>query len=121
MSENEKIFHTIGEVSRSVDVAQHVLRFWEEKFSQIKPIKRRGRRLYNKSDIELIKKIKHLLYEKGYTMKGVQREINGLDELKAESDNCQSDAEIEELIEICGELSLIQQDLMKILEAVDGA
>lgn len=64
---------TIGEVADSVGVATHVLRFWESKFTQINPQKRRGRRYYRAEDITVIKTIKELLYDQGYTIKGVHK------------------------------------------------
>ena len=67
-------FRTISEVSDEIDVPQHVLRFWESKFAQIRPLKRGGgRRYYRPEDIELLKRIKNYLYKQGYTIKGVQR------------------------------------------------
>lgn len=67
-------FRTISEVSKELDVPQHVLRFWETKFSQIKPLKRAGgRRYYRPDDIELLRRIQCLLYTDGYTIKGVQK------------------------------------------------
>jgi DNA-binding transcriptional MerR regulator len=67
-------FRTISEVSEELDVQQHVLRFWETKFSQIRPLKRGGgRRYYRPEDLVLLKKIYHLLYTEGYTIKGVQK------------------------------------------------
>lgn len=67
-------FKTISEVADELDVQQHVLRFWETKFSQIRPLKRGGgRRYYRPEDMELLKKIHHLLYTEGYTIKGVQK------------------------------------------------
>ncbi len=67
-------FRTISEVSEEIDVPQHVLRFWESKFAQIRPLKRGGgRRYYRPEDIELLKRIKNFLYKQGYTIKGVQR------------------------------------------------
>ncbi len=67
-------FRTISEVADELGVQQHVLRFWETKFSQIKPLKRGGgRRYYRPEDIALIKKIHHLLYTEGYTIKGAQK------------------------------------------------
>ena len=69
-------FRTISEVSRDLSLPQHVLRFWETKFVQIKPIKRGGgRRYYRPEDIELLKGIKYLLYNDGYTIRGVQKVI----------------------------------------------
>lgn len=67
-------FRTISEVADDLRVEQHVLRFWETKFSQIKPLKRGGgRRYYRPEDVELLKNIHHLLYQEGYTIKGVQK------------------------------------------------
>ena len=69
-------FRTISEVSKDLSLPQHVLRFWETKFTQIKPIKRGGgRRYYRPEDIELLKGIKYLLYNDGYTIRGVQKVI----------------------------------------------
>lgn len=67
-------YRTISEVSEELQVPQHVLRFWETKFSQVRPLKRGGgRRYYRPEDIDLLKQIQTLLYEDGYTIKGVQR------------------------------------------------
>ncbi len=67
-------FRTISEVARSLDLPQHVLRFWETRFTQIKPLKRGGgRRYYRPDDIDLLRGIQFLLYEKGYTIRGAQR------------------------------------------------
>ena len=67
-------FRTISEVSKELQVPTHVLRFWEAKFSSIKPLKRGGgRRYYRPEDLDLLRKIKSLLYDDGYTIKGVQK------------------------------------------------
>ncbi|MEM7170987.1 MAG: MerR family transcriptional regulator [Pseudomonadota bacterium] len=67
-------FRTISEVSSDLDVPQHVLRFWETKFSQVRPLKRGGgRRYYRPEDVDLLRQIRQLLYGDGYTIKGVQR------------------------------------------------
>ena len=69
-------FRTISEVSKDLSLPQHVLRFWETKFVQIKPIKRGGgRRYYRPEDVKLLKGIKNLLYNDGYTIRGVQKVI----------------------------------------------
>lgn len=75
MSEkSEGAFRTIGEVAEGLDLPQHVLRFWETRFKEIEPVKRAGgRRYYRPRDVELLQAIRHLLYGKGYTIKGVQR------------------------------------------------
>jgi DNA-binding transcriptional MerR regulator len=67
-------FRTISEVAEELDLPQHVLRFWETRFSQIKPMKRGGgRRYYRPDDVDLLRGIRHLLYGEGYTIRGVQR------------------------------------------------
>jgi DNA-binding transcriptional MerR regulator len=67
-------FRTISEVAAEIDVPQHVLRFWESRFSQIRPLKRGGgRRYYRPDDVDLLRGIRHLLYGEGYTIRGVQR------------------------------------------------
>ncbi len=74
MDKSPDAFRTISEVAEDLDLPQHVLRFWETRFNQIKPMKRGGgRRYYRPQDVELIKGIKHMLYDQGYTIKGVQR------------------------------------------------
>jgi len=67
-------FRTISEVAEELDVPQHVLRFWESRFREIKPMKRGGgRRYYRPDDVALLRGIRHLLYGEGYTIRGVQR------------------------------------------------
>ncbi len=67
-------FRTISEVSTDLDVPQHVLRFWESKFTPVRPLKRGGgRRYYRPEDVDLLRRIRNLLYTDGYTIKGVQR------------------------------------------------
>jgi DNA-binding transcriptional MerR regulator len=67
-------FRTISEVAGDLEVAQHVLRFWESKFPQVRPLKRGGgRRYYRPEDVDLLRQIRSLLYEEGYTIKGAQK------------------------------------------------
>ena len=74
MDKSPDAFRTISEVAEQLDLPQHVLRFWETRFTQIKPMKRGGgRRYYRPQDIELIKGIRTMLYDQGYTIKGVQK------------------------------------------------
>jgi DNA-binding transcriptional MerR regulator len=74
MDKSPDAFRTISEVAEDLDLPQHVLRFWETRFTQIKPLKRGGgRRYYRPDDVDLLKGIRHLLYDEGYTIKGVQR------------------------------------------------
>jgi len=69
-------FRTISEVADDIEVPQHVLRFWETKFPQVKPMKRGGgRRYYRPEDVEVLRVIRELLYDQGYTIKGVQKLI----------------------------------------------
>src|ERR1051326_7269652 len=73
-AKSPEAFRTISEVSAELDVPQHVLRFWEQRFAQIKPVKRAGgRRYYRPEDVELLRGIRSLLYADGYTIKGVQK------------------------------------------------
>ena len=74
MDKSPDAFRTISEAAEELDLPQHVLRFWETRFSTIKPLKRGGgRRYYRPEDVQLLKGIRHLLYDQGYTIKGVQR------------------------------------------------
>ena len=74
MNKSPDAFRTISEAAEELDLPQHVLRFWETRFTQIKPMKRGGgRRFYRPADVDLLKGIRHLLYDKGYTIRGVQR------------------------------------------------
>jgi len=80
MDKSPDAFRTISEVADDLDLPQHVLRFWETRFTQIKPMKRGGgRRYYRPEDVDLLKGIRHLLYDHGYTIKGVQKllKVNG--------------------------------------------
>ncbi|MES0384222.1 MAG: MerR family transcriptional regulator [Hyphomicrobium sp.] len=86
MSKTADAFRTISEVAGELDVPKHVLRFWEGKFLQVRPMKRGGgRRYYRPEDLELLRGIRHLLHAEGYTIKGVQKILreHGVDEVKA--------------------------------------
>jgi DNA-binding transcriptional MerR regulator len=74
VNKSPEAFRTISEVAAELDVPAHVLRFWESKFTQIRPLKRGGRRRYYRpEDVELLRRIRGLLYRDGYTIKGVQK------------------------------------------------
>ena len=74
MDKSPEAFRTISEAAQELDLPQHVLRFWETRFSTIKPLKRGGgRRYYRPEDVLLLKGIRHLLYDQGFTIKGVQK------------------------------------------------
>jgi DNA-binding transcriptional MerR regulator len=86
MDKSADAFRTISEVAEELDVHKHVLRFWEVRFPQIKPMKRGGgRRYYRPADLELLRGIRHLLHNEGYTIKGVQKILReqGVDTVKA--------------------------------------
>jgi DNA-binding transcriptional MerR regulator len=86
MAKAAEAFRTISEVASDLDVPKHVLRFWEAKFPQIRPMKRGGgRRYYRPEDLELLKGIRRLLHAEGYTIKGVQKILReqGVDQVKA--------------------------------------
>jgi DNA-binding transcriptional MerR regulator len=75
-AKSPEAFRTISEVAAELDLPQHVLRFWESKFAQIRPLKRGGgRRYYRPEDVDLLRGIRHVLYADGYTIKGVQKLI----------------------------------------------
>lgn len=76
MSNQEKLYHTIGEVSEMLGEAPSTLRFWETAFPQIKPTKnRRGSRIYTAGDIELLRRVQHLTRDCGYTLEGAREQL----------------------------------------------
>jgi len=84
-----KRYFTIGEVSDLCAVKPHVLRYWEQEFPQLKPLKRRGnRRYYQRHDVILIRQIRSLLYEQGFTIGGARQRLSG-DEAKDDSNQSQ--------------------------------
>ncbi len=85
MSKAAEAFRTISEVAEELAIQKHVLRFWESKFPQIRPMKRGGgRRYYRPEDLDLLRGIRHLLHDQGYTIKGVQKILReqGVDMVK---------------------------------------
>ncbi len=79
----ERLYYRIGEVSRITGLKPHVLRYWESEFKIIKPFKERSlQRLYRKKDLEIILKIKKLLYEEGFTIAGAKKKIRDLEKLE---------------------------------------
>ena len=84
-----KRYFTIGEVSELCGVKPHVLRYWEQEFEQLKPVKRRGnRRYYQRGDVMMIRQIRSLLYEQGYTIGGARQMLEG-DEAKEDINRSQ--------------------------------
>ena len=112
MAKALEAFRNIGEVSVELGVKKHVLRFWELKFPQLKPMKRGGgRRLYRPSDVELLRGIRDLLQDAGYTIKGVQRLLreHGVEHVKATgSTAAMSGAERDEAKRPAARLSLVK-------------
>lgn len=100
-----KRYFTIGEVSELCGVKPHVLRYWEQEFSQLKPVKRRGnRRYYQRHDVILIRQIRSLLYDQGFTIGGARQQLTGE---QAKEDSSQSNQivkqirnELEEILQI---------------------
>lgn len=89
-----KRYFTIGEVSDLCGVKPHVLRYWEQEFTQLKPVKRRGnRRYYQHHEVLLIRKIRELLYEQGFTISGARNRLDGA-EVKAETAAASEQADI---------------------------
>lgn len=114
LEKSETAFRTISEVSETLDVQQHVLRFWETKFAQVKPLKRGGnRRYYRPDDIQLLKYIHRLLYTEGYTIKGVQKLLKT--QTKAELMDAAARATGQQPMALSGQES---QDAVKIVSPV---
>jgi DNA-binding transcriptional MerR regulator len=88
-----KRYFTIGEVSDLCGVKPHVLRYWEQEFTQLKPVKRRGnRRYYQHHEVLLIRKIRDLLYEQGFTISGARNRLDGADESEITESSVQESA-----------------------------
>jgi DNA-binding transcriptional MerR regulator len=105
---------TIGEVAKILDIPQYVIRFWESKFTEIKPYKNNGRRYYNKADIEILFTIKNMLYNEGYTIKGVQNylsQIKGKQQLLELPTPRNNDELVTQLYDILDNLSRMRDKL----------
>ena len=102
-----KRYFTIGEVSDLCAVKPHVLRYWEQEFPQLKPLKRRGnRRYYQRQDVILIRQIRSLLYEHGFTISGARQRLSG-DEAREDSNQSQ-----QIIRQLCAELEKVR-DLLR--------
>lgn len=110
--DEERLYYSIGEASKELDVEQHVLRFWEKQFKEIQPVKANKRRLYTKDDIKVIRKIKDLLHNKGYTIKGVQKLLRGS---KEESIEFSTQDKQETILDAIKQLRHIQNELERSL------
>ena len=115
-------YKTISEVSKLIDVPSHVLRFWETKFTQVKPIKRSGgRRYYRSEDIEVLSSIRELLYNEGYTIKGAQKVLKSHLKNTGSADNKlqavhQLEKKPEDKLRLADQKSVTIDDSIKILE-----
>jgi DNA-binding transcriptional MerR regulator len=125
-------FRTISEVAGELEVAQHVLRFWESKFPQVRPLKRGGgRRYYRPEDIDMLRQIRSLLYEEGYTIKGAQKLLRGQRRLLDNDGEAGTEApaerealprpRLELLPEVRGRLLELREELVAVREALGEA
>jgi DNA-binding transcriptional MerR regulator len=106
-----KRYFTIGEVSELCGVKPHVLRYWEQEFSQLKPVKRRGnRRYYQRHEVMLIRRIRELLYEQGFTISGARNRL-----LSEGGDAHPHPAEAEHASAESLDLTAIKQELVEII------
>ena len=123
VNKSKAAFRTIAEVAEELGVATHVLRFWETKFPQIKPMKRSGgRRYYRPDDVELVRRIRDFLYEKRYTIEGVQKlfKEKGVKAILEETaDSVELNEESRKLISyVRGELKSMSEELERTLSKV---
>ncbi len=103
-----KRYFTIGEVSELCEVKPHVLRYWEQEFPQLKPVKRRGnRRYYQRQDVLMIRQIRALLYEQGFTIGGARQQLD--------SDTAKTDTQQSQLI-----IKQLRNELEEVLEILKG-
>jgi DNA-binding transcriptional MerR regulator len=105
-----KRYFTIGEVSDLCGVKAHVLRYWEQEFSQLKPVKRRGnRRYYQHHEVLLIRRIRELLYDKGFTINGARNQLGGQSSLEV------SAPKVAKEVRISGDmLEIVRKELVEI-------
>ena len=103
----DKLYFSIGEVSKLCDLKPHVLRYWEQEFPQLKPSKRRGnRRYYQRSDVLLVRQIRNLLYEQGFTIDGARAKLSG-----PKDNNGASQRLTQTLTDCIGELEKLLKEL----------
>jgi len=106
-----KRYFTIGEVAKLCAVKPHVLRYWEQEFSQLKPVKRRGnRRYYQRADVEVVRTIYSLLYEQGFTITGARQQLSNYPDNEIQVDD--EPVQVVDLEELIAELSDVA-DLLK--------
>jgi DNA-binding transcriptional MerR regulator len=111
-----KRYFTIGEVSELCGVKPHVLRYWEQEFTQLKPVKRRGnRRYYQHHEVLLIRRIRELLYEEGFTISGAR---NRLDNAMSSGERAEAPARSERAAASGADLSAIKRELRALLDSL---
>ncbi|HEX4869703.1 MAG TPA: MerR family transcriptional regulator [Moraxellaceae bacterium] len=114
-----KRYFTIGEVSELCDVKPHVLRYWEQEFPQLKPVKRRGnRRYYQRADVMIIRTIRSLLYEQGYTIGGARLQLTETRQPEREEVDVESPATVSLMGAGEGIFSVVLRDMIQELEQV---
>ncbi|MDG4812218.1 MerR family transcriptional regulator [Hydrogenovibrio sp. 3SP14C1] len=104
----DKKYFTIGEVSEFCQLKSHVLRYWEQVFPQLQPNKRRGRRYYQKRDVQLVFEIKSLLHEQGFTIPGAKARLNKADGVVEDTAATESEGALKTLRQIRSELNEFQ-------------
>lgn len=116
-----KRYFTIGEVSELCGVKPHVLRYWEQEFTQLRPMKRRGnRRYYQHHEVLLVRRIRELLYEQGFTINGARNRLgDGVGHARAGESGDDSVQVIEHTVE-AEDLSAIRADLMAAIHVLQG-
>jgi DNA-binding transcriptional MerR regulator len=113
----EKLYYSISEVARITRLEAYVLRFWEKEFPMLKPRKNRGgNRMYQKSDIEMINKIKHLLYKENYTIEGARNRLKSI-KPTPEKKQLASSAKFQRLV---GEIHKDIEDILKLFPCLLG-
>jgi DNA-binding transcriptional MerR regulator len=119
----DKLFFKIGEVARIVGVRPHVLRYWENEFSALRPMKTRGlHRVYRRKDVELAVLVKHLLHDEGLTMSGAKRRLRELNRDRAsepapEPDTPRADALRQ--VNLSADLLAVRRELAELIKALD--
>ncbi|CAN5158272.1 MerR family transcriptional regulator [soil metagenome] len=116
-----KRYFTIGEVSDLCGVKPHVLRYWEQEFTQLKPVKRRGnRRYYQHHEVLLIRRIRELLYEQGFTISGARNRLDARNEAANLRDASAIDENIAIILDGGSDLAKVRRELQAVLAAIDG-
>ena len=114
-----KRYFTIGEVSELCDVKPHVLRYWEQEFPQLKPVKRRGnRRYYQRGDVMIIRTIRSLLYEQGYTIGGARLQLTDVRQVEREEVEVEAPSAVSLMASHDGIFNVVVRDMIQELEQV---